>query len=660
MRLARYLALPLLLALPAAAQQQDGILRQDERLQKRVSVRWKKATLHEALEELSRATGARLTPARMLVDEPVMASAANVPAHEVMEQLAKLTHFTWARSGTDPMKPTYLFFQGKAAQDEEQAEIDGAKRAVLEALNREVEKYRRIASLSPDQLEQELRKSDQQLSALFQNGGIASLGSNAAAGRTMMDGMAVRSVASPLGRTMVRMLDDLSPAEWQQLESGEPIVYSTAPRSGERHLAPVYRDSIRDAAPTFPFPKELFNSFGGGVSNAINELEGRMKNEWGRATGYKISVSLSLNMGSQPVGMLRVSPEPMGGDEDVAPIFAVAGLTIVGAPQLLEEPEEDPQEREKRLAADPFLGKKAKLKLPPLEKRTGFLAMLGNAYRVAEILPAVEEAFGVPIVADAYNRSAMAVIPPPGDQELPLFKVLDQMAGSTRRWERDGSVIRLRSRTWAHDRRGEIPSRYMKRWLEVREAKDGFTLEDLAEIAAMLRDEQVESLMFSAMELGSTDFTDFVMISANREILRFYGKLLPLQRQRLYKGEPIPVRTLFPFQQALLARVNRGQNQSLFSLAMGARASRSPQVLAAGSISLERAEPGGGAAPAQPRARVSINVGGAGASGSVSGIGTVYTLRILLPDGQKDEFRIPLSKPSRVPAEAPEPVERKE
>src|SRR5690349_23928090 len=93
-------ALLLLLAQPAFAQSTPrSPFEGDARLDKKVTVHWKKATLYDALKELSKATGANLGPDRALVDEPVMASATDVPARQVLEQVGTLLHFTWVRSG---------------------------------------------------------------------------------------------------------------------------------------------------------------------------------------------------------------------------------------------------------------------------------------------------------------------------------------------------------------------------------------------------------------------------------------------------------------------------------------------------------------------------------------------------------------------------------
>lgn len=605
----------------------------DARLEKKVSVRWKKATLYDALKELSRATGVTLTPDRALVDEPLMGSATEVPARELLDQLAELFHFTWVRSGGKPEAPNYLIFQDRAAKQEEENEINAAQRAVLQALEQQLERHRRISRMPPEQLQRELDRANRELETAFA-GGLSAAGGNPENAKRLMENMTLFAAATPVGRVMLGVLDGLTPGHWQQLMNEQPIVLSSRPGEGELPLPPAFQDALRGAAPQLPFPKSLFRSLGPQVERSIGQVEQMMQEPWSRADGYSVTVRLSLNTGGQPLGILSVSPSPLGETRVPGQLFAASGLTISAAPSMVAPMEEDPMERARRLAADPVLGKKAELKLPPQQPRTGFLAALGNTYRVAEILPEVEAAYGVRIVGDAYNRLAMSGINPPKGEQ-PLYRILDEMAGSTRRWERDGDLIRFRSRTWAFDRRAEVPMRYMRRWLAVREKQGGFTLDDVAEIAGLLRDEQVDSLMFAAMECDAADITDFVLVATNRDPLRLYARLLPAQRRHLLAGGTIPVRALYPYQQAALLGLGRTRGQSMFTVVLGGKPPRRPEVLASGVLSLEVMEPDPPKAPAQPANRP---------AGMVPSRTRVHRLRLTFPDGQKDEFAIPLSR----------------
>lgn len=640
------LLLPILfLAHPASAQTTPrSPFEGDVRLDKRVTVRWKKATLADALKELSRTTGVTLTPDRALVDEPVMASSTDLPARELLEQTAKLFHFTWVRSGGKQGAPSYLLFQDRVARLEEEDAINGAERAVLQALEQQIDKLRKISRMPPGELQREQDRANRELETVFA-GGLGNIGGDPATVNKLQDNMTVFAAGSPVGRVMLNVLDGLTPSQWQQLKSEQPLVMSSRPGEGETQLPGGVQDGLRGAAPGLPFPKSLFRSFGPQVESGIAEVEKQMQEPWSKAEGFKVTVRLSLNTGGQPVGTLTVAPEPLGAANALGALFGATGLNITAAPAMLAPPDEDPVERAKRLEADPVLGKKAELKLPAIEPRPGLLGMFGNAHRVAEILPKVEATYGVRIAGDAYNRLAMSTIPAPKGEQ-PLYKVLDDMAGATRRWVRDGDLIRFRSRTWAHDRRAEIPTRYMRRWLAVRERQGGFTLDDVAEIASLLRDEQIDSLLFSALECEAGDITDFVLVAGNRDPLRLYGKLIPAQRKHLVAGGTIPTRALYPYQQAVLLSFGRTKGQSMFAAAFGAKSPRTPATLSTGVLSLEVVEPPRPSGPEVEAMRK--NAGPLG--GMVPSQMRVHMLRISYPDGQKDEYSIPLARTERAGA----------
>ncbi|MGV3719481.1 MAG: hypothetical protein ACO1SX_01115, partial [Actinomycetota bacterium] len=374
------LLLPLLLlAVPTAAQTASrSPFEGDARLEKRVTVRWKKATLSDALKELSRSTGARLTPDRALVDEPVMASASDISARDLLEQTARLFHFTWVRSGGKPGAPSYLLYQDRIAKQEEEDEINGAQRAVLQALEQQIDKLRKISRMSSGELQREHDRANQELETVFA-GGLANIGSDPAVVNKLQDNMTVFAAGSSVGRVMLGVLDGLTPAQWQRLALEQPLVMSSRPGEGETQLPGGILDGLRGAAPQLPFPKSLFRSFGPNVESGIAEVEKQMHEPWSKAEGFKVTVRLSLNTGGQPVGMLTVSPEPLGAAGHLGALFGATGLNITAAPSMFAPPEEDPVARAKRLAADPVLGKKAEPKLPELQPKPGLLGMFGNA-----------------------------------------------------------------------------------------------------------------------------------------------------------------------------------------------------------------------------------------------------------------------------------------
>lgn len=595
----------------------------DSRLERPVTVRWKKTPLREVMQELSRATGVRLVPDRKIVDEPVMAAATGIPARVLLEQLGRLLRFTWARSGGTAAAPNYRFFQDRRAQQEEEALIHHARRQVVQALQQQLARCRQVSRLPPDELERQRAAADRTLAATA-FGDLNQL--SAAEVRRMEDARTFRDAASPIGQAMVQLLDGLTPEHWRQLEVGTSLRFSSRPDADTVPLPPALADRLRAARPELgPAPPEAAEGFA--------RAERRMQEQWSRARDFQVTVTLNLSLDSGPAGILRAAPEPV--DTEGPGRSVGLGLSLMGAPELLDVPEEDPAEREKRLAADPLLGKKALLTLPPLKKGPDPPAT-ESGYPTAEVLPAVAQAYGIKLVGDAYTRLAFVRLTlTPG--EIRLYRVLDQITGTTRTWEREGDTIRLRSRHWAHHRRAEIPVRDVRRWLDLRKKQGGFTLDDLAGIATTLRDEQVEALPLSAREAGVANASDFHELRRNQGILRFYGQLVPLQRRRLHAGQPLAMRTLAPSQQAALVNAHREQNRTLIAVVRGAQPARSADRWAQAVLSLENKElaaPGLRAEAESP----------AGALAELTAPRVSYTFHVAFSDGQKDSYSIRLTR----------------
>ncbi len=682
-------------AMPVHSQERAQALDAEPKLDKPVTVRWSKTSLYDALTELSKATGVTLAPERSRVDEPIMASASQLPARELLKQIAELNHYSWIRNGGTKDRPSFLLVQTKRGQEEELRELLEGRLELIEALKQELARYRSYTRMAPDDLKKVLDRADSQfgammMSAMAGGGGAGANMNQGQAMRSFQDSMSVRTASSPLGGALLELIDGLSIQQWNYLiEAEEPVVFSTSPKSGELRMPDFIAQKMKSSKPQMPFPKSLFASFGPQASEGINKAEQMMQEKWSQATGMEVSISVTLGFTGAPIGMLRATPNPQGVEGELGPLFSLSGLNLMAAPKLFTEPEEDPMVREKRLNADPVLGKKATLKLPELPKAPspvgGAIAFVNQSgHPLSVVWPAVEEAYGVRLLGDAYSRQSIGRYREAGKEPEALWKVLDRLAAEGKRWVLDGQVIRFRSKTWASDRRSEIPLRLMARWQEMHKRQGSFSLENLAEMATSLRDEQTETLMYAAMELEAKNPLDYMAVGANREILRFYGKLLPQQRKALLAGQPLPVRALFPYQRVMLVGLNRGQNKSPMAFAFGSKRSRTPDELMVAQVTMVKNDLGGGPnTSVQPSptggVRVQVNVkvpqeaappsptpaparpmpsaansprpqgaaapaGGTGVSAPGMGqIAGFYTFQVQFPNGQKDEYRLILN-----------------
>jgi hypothetical protein len=188
-------ALVLILSLTAAC----SVLAQtpaDRRLDRRVSLKLKKAPLSRVTEELSRLTGATLHADPAVADEPVVLWVTEQPARAVMDQVATLFDYRWERTGAAGSYRYRLHQNRKSAEEEERLRQADYRRA-FDALRKE--------------LERELRFGP----------GIGA----AEAERMQAERQAIRQVAGKL-----------SPDDWRLVAAGDTLRYSSIPEHAARPL----------------------------------------------------------------------------------------------------------------------------------------------------------------------------------------------------------------------------------------------------------------------------------------------------------------------------------------------------------------------------------------------------------------------------------------
>ena len=72
--------------------------------------------------------------------------------------------------------------------------------------------------------------------------------------------------------------------------------------------------------------------------------------------------------------------------------------------------------------------------------------------------------------------------------------MLDAAAGPLQHWERQGRLIRLRSRKWFFDRPREVPLRLVRGWQAFYEQQGALPLAEYLQMVATLNDGQIESV----------------------------------------------------------------------------------------------------------------------------------------------------------------------
>lgn len=326
---------------------------------------------------------------------------------------------------------------------------------------------------------------------------------------------------SPVARLLARFLGTLSLAHWNRaIEEGRSLVFSTDPAPGEMRLAPDMARSLREAVPRF-FP-------GGPVTGSdadlgrLRQREQERQEAWAKASGYRVTLRTNIEALRQGAERLR--------------------LTLHAAPIDGASSEWSP---EAGSGGDTSLR---------IEVAAPEMAPAGTARcpRLSELLPALARAHNVQILADAYHRSPRLRGDPFAAEEG-LEAWLARYAAATHRWDRQGKLLRLRSRSWAFDRPREVPGRLLRRWQKQCDEQGALPLDEWVLAISGLNEGQLQTLAEVARERGWPP--ELQTARAAWPCLRLYASLPPDQQQALARGEEIPASAMGPRQRELFRAV---------------------------------------------------------------------------------------------------------
>jgi hypothetical protein len=158
-------------------------------------------------------------------------------------------------------------------------------------------------------------------------------------------------------------------------------------------------------------------------------------------------------------------------------------------------------------------------------------AATGRKVTTADVLEAIHQATGRPVIGDAFTRLYPPEVAAVRDQSL--FDALNQVADAMHlRWAKDGAWLQFRSSSYYNDRLKEVPNRLLARWSASRRQHGELTLADLLEIAH-LPDAQLDAreMAEGARECWGLTEWDLGCGGFQRPHLRYLAQLTPAQRQ---------------------------------------------------------------------------------------------------------------------------------
>jgi RNA polymerase sigma-70 factor, ECF subfamily len=551
----------------------------DHRLTHKATLAFKGTALSDLCEHLRSETGVHLNAGPSVADEKVTLFCEQTPLREVMRQLSRPFGYTWIRSSKAGAY-RYELVQDLRSQLLEEELRNRDRNAALLALEKEIERFRPYLGLSPDQALARSKTAPPAESKLLEQ-------------------------LAWYGWGPAQMYFRLSPNDLSALRAGQKLTFSAEPRPGERPLPPDVAGGVlqsmrdwrlfkRDGAFRVAFASPDARKFG--VLDAQDFPDGRLPAEFPKARATVTLWISHSDLGQFTFGgtsglfiagprrdlQMNLTNSPDGVAAGMSPIALAPNNRVVNA----------------KLARDPALGVRVTVRPrpscrcapPPVDPRwaaSGASAESAPEPRAttADVLEALHQATGLPIVADYYTR----LYPPEAVsvQNIALFDALNELAGATRlRWTKDGSWLQFRSVTFYYDGLKEVPNRFLKRWAASRREHGALTLDDVIEIAH-LPDTQLDAEEMAEGAEECFGLAEWELASNSpwrvRPHLRFLASFSPEQRVKAMSATGLPFGEMsLPQQQQYLALAFDADDEPL----------RSMEDLAGAALRVDYSQPG--------------------------------------------------------------------
>jgi hypothetical protein len=556
----------------------------DARLARKVTLAVKATALSDLCAQLRADTGIQLTAGRSVADDKVTVFCRDMPLRDLMRQLSRPFGFTWLRSSTpnaQRLTPNaqgpgtdyrYELVQDLRSQLEEEQLREQDRNAALLALDAEMSQYRPYLSLSPVEARTRAKTAPPEERRRLER-------------------------YADIGWGPAQMWFRLAPNDLAALRAGQRVTFSMQPFEGEQ-----------------PLPPEL----GQGLRESLGDR--RLRVDGAR---FGLADPAAAPPGARPLvdvpeARFKATLEMARGELGQFTLVGGTGVTLSSQPgsghHLMEQPiavgispsVRDPHNAaaNAKLAADPALQRR--VSLAGVRRQTSGVSQEGSrpalglgrtgradALRLtpdasdlvtsADVLEALHQATGMPIVADYYTRlyplSALSAEP------APLFDALNRLADTMHlRWTKDGQWLQFHSAAYFQDRLKEVPNRLLTRWAASRREHGSLTLDDIIEIA-QLTDAQLsagEMARGARLLYGLAEWD----VPRNRNIrphLRNIAELTSAQQQQAKRAAGLPFRQL-----------TLPQQQQFIVLSLGRRAEqvRSLDALASASLRVDYLPPG--------------------------------------------------------------------
>lgn len=519
----------------------------DMRLDKKVSVSFNSGKLEDILASISKSSDIEFTAGNnerdwRVRERKVTIYAKDMPVGTVMDELSKLLGYRVSRQGKENQW-SYLFWQDLKSKQLEEEMVTAAKADASE-------RAMKLRQSALDTAEAALEMSQEEAMALKESDPWTAYLGGTASGRGFAELMAGIGQNSPVDRDLMLRGQGVNIS----LEGmpGSVIDAANASTTGGfgamiRGMAQGQLDGVRPSQINFLPMGDL----GGGGPMAGMAGFGGMAIISGTIPGMPDMSGMSPLGGGIPLGIFPItSGNSLVGGVFGKMLFALdEGKSLMDAIGEVQAEANDPDflaatmaresYTEKNPPTDPELTREVDI----ADMRLDVAISQSDPSKVKEsqgkVIDEISRAFGMPVILEAFN-SSMPIGPfvKPGKQ--PVYMVLAAFEKAGYLWEKGTGTFRVRPEDWALARSYEIPDAFIQQYKAILVKQGEFTLEDIANIAYILTDDQIQNNLAAEPELTYALMGLMNPIGGSRGLLRVYGSLNNQQRVAIKSEQGLP------------------------------------------------------------------------------------------------------------------------
>ena len=510
------LILLLLSALRASADDQPLFLKDDARLQIKVTLKLYCEPLSLFADTVKKATGVKLYVRKDIADQNVTVFAEDIPAYDVMNQAALLFDYNWSMKG-DPPNCSYTFHRSlkQKAKADELREGDLSKKDAQ--FKQDIEDGVNLIDSDPAKIQEAFNKNPAQVAEyiIFKD----TLKELACFSKQERDAIWERIAGAPYNEIKIPFAELPKSLQKMLRESwDENAAKGHGPDSSQ--IDQQYLIISRGGGHGSPYvdgmpPASVITFFG-------------MTRPDGSTCG-------SAGLGSVPPGSLL--------DDWELRYLQEVGIDTSSCKPSSQECVE-PESKTKRI----------NIKFEEvLEKEKGKDSNKGH-HTFAEVLEAASRMFKVSIFADDYlsrikNHYCRRGTFPDDPDEAMAELGREFKYGVTK----VGNEFRLRNETWFLDETKEVPKRLVLRWDWIKKDQESLELKDYIEIAGALNNMQIKGLGNAFLDSDRPLLWEAMRMSRCLDHLRFCAKLSVSQLKTACESQ-LPYDVMTPPQQEAFAR----------------------------------------------------------------------------------------------------------